>query len=283
MAKSSDQSSNEATQSLVERVRKGLLPDLLIQLLITVAIGAGGVLLAWYFDNFLLALLITVLLLLALNVVLLLRILRNQNRSLPSQQASIQTFIIQDENKNFYLHDNFGRVRPIPNDDDTITYLQDLVHRTIEIESNDIVPVLGQSIISLRNWRAPLTPQEAQRIELNQHIKLKNVRFVENVTPQKFALTLRNETAEKIQILGIQVWNISQMFNDAYENVNGKCKIPFDISMSLLDPGQSVEFYIELISIWERDQIYSSNINWGSLYVEILYHDKRYELSYVLK
>lgn len=192
-------------------------------------------------------------------------------------------FIKSGHDNKIYLKDLHGKAREIP-DRDTHSYLMRALSASdlfIDVSPEEITKLRGEKLDSIKTWKRPLTPDEVAKKEIEKELRSKvylekgGVNFVQNTSPQKIVIQIKNNGKNLVHIKNIKLLPYSltqESFSASYTTIDGVyISIPLPENKATIESGQSIPIEIELRQKWKRTDIEKIFGNIGSLDLEILH------------
>ena len=179
-----------------------------------------------------------------------------------------------------YLKDLTGKIREIP-DDETFTFLGNALGTSgnaLEIQTEEVARLRGARLVSIKDWKRPLSPDEQAAKELRRqvHAALEKSlsRFNEDSDPQKMVIRISNRGSEFLHIKNVKFQHRKLpdgALLPSYPKAGPSyTTIPFNEEAAHLAPGDDFEVELKLRQKWIASDIERMKGELGWLILDVI-------------
>jgi hypothetical protein len=207
-------------------------------------------------------------------------------RQLLERRKSI--FFCDAQSSTSYLMDLSGKLREIP-DKDTLTFLAHALgipDSTLEVQSEEIVRLGGEKVISVKKWKRPLSQEEKAREDVSRRvggaIEKTLSRFEEETIPQKIVIGITNRSKDMflhIENIKFQHYKLPDgaLLPSYHKSGASYTGIPFDENVANLAPGNEFLVDLGLRQKWDPSDIERMKGALGFLVLDVVYNEELVE------
>jgi len=259
----------------ISRVVEGIFVNAITPIILSAFILLFGLLR----ENVQISLQIIILIVLVYNTAILMR----QNSKYSRQIFSPGNFVTDGTNN--YVIDIHGKARLI-SDQATLFYLMHtLGNDKIETtETDKIVPIRGESVISYKEWEPPLSEEEKQNKQLRRmvgnSIEIVNFKY-EPLNRPRIILTFKNVDDSTYQIISATYMGHKLPTDSIVSEKKSETKVLLPCQHHL-KPGEKFDLVLELKQQWSDSDINTQKGNLGFVNLQVMVESKTVEPLYMI-
>jgi hypothetical protein len=264
-------------RSRMEGVLDNTIASIITVILIGVVPLVVSLVYAWknfYSTNREFALLLLLVVLVGINTLLIASLLWRQSGA----RGTRRDYLVHDDQKDaYYLVDAQGRLREIP-DVNTFSFLRsalDIDESVPVLPSQDISQSRGEKLVSIKDWKPPLSPEEQQKrdlqLEVTQLLELPKVRFDEASEPQSIIVLATNKGREPIYVKHISFLPYNQVVRVSYEYQRTSHGFVIPLQPTTIAPGGQIEVQINLLGRFRNEEIEGLRGRLGAVRLDVVY------------